>query len=143
MAELNDIKKQYGRILYGRGKNQAYIAKQLNVSQQRISQLKKNEGWEEDRLPKFTRLELVENAEEILFRYQIDILTGEEEDSTRAALNQAKLASALKELEEINVATSARNRAESARIFMERAAKEGRPEVLEFLQAIYDEEVDL
>lgn len=136
---LSDIQKQYGRILYSRGKSQAYIAKALGIKQQSVSALQRKEGWQEDKLPLYTRAELVENLEQLIFRQQMGLLTGEEEDTTRGILNHSKLCSSLRDLEETITVISARNIVMASQEILTEMAGEGvSSDVLEVLQRYHD-----
>ena len=140
--ELSEIQKQYGRILSSRGKTQAYIAKALGVSQPRISVIAKSEGWSGDRLPLFNRAELAENIEELIFRQEVSLLSGKEEDVTRALLNHSSLCRSLKDIEETITVTSIRNRIDAAVEMMQEMAADGEPpELLEKVQAYHDRKV--
>lgn len=145
---LSGIQKQYARLLHQRGKTHEYIAKCLGIARSTVTNLKKDEGWGEDLLPKFTRQELIENAEILIFRCQMSLLTGEEEDFTRGTLNHSKLTEALNKLEDSTSkredrqeAVTQRNIIEGLKLAMEILAGRGEVENLEFLQNLYDEKV--
>jgi hypothetical protein len=112
-------------LLYKRGYKLAEISERINISNRSLMKYKKMGDWDNDKIPSFTLTDLVEDTRIILFQYLQKVLHGKQnDDSTRISLNVKSLVNALKELEDLAPAVSARDAVETMRNFMTWIAKQ-------------------
>ena len=137
-APISKSEEQWARLLYRRGLIYEQISEKTGISISRVGALAQAGKWKDDHLPPYDSDDFSQAILDYSFEVFLNIISGEEDDPSRKILDVKNLAATRKDVEELVLSVSIRSQMESAKLFMQRAAEEGRQDVLEFLQGVYD-----
>ena len=137
-APISKSERQWSRLLYRRGLTYQKISDKTGISVPTVAELAQAGEWKNDHLPPYDSDDFSQAILDYSFEVFLSIISGEEDDPSRKILDVKNLAATRKDVEELVLSVSIRSQMESAKLFMQRAAQEGRQDVLEFLQGVYD-----